>query len=115
MTYALPFPDNDYSSGGSCMFSATRAENRGLGFGLLGFAASWVLGPTAAITESAVRRHRMTFDEQRIHAHSDAEALLRASNVLPAQQKAELLRAAQVGPTTPPQELLRAVQTEEQN
>ena len=108
MTYAIPFPDNDYPSGGSCMFSATKAENRGLSFGLLGLAASWVLGPTAAITDRTIRKNRMQFDYQQMQAQNNALSLLRASNVPPSIEKAELLRAAQSGSATPPQELLRA-------
>ncbi|MCW3053425.1 MAG: hypothetical protein JWN14_2595 [Chthonomonadales bacterium] len=38
------------------------------------------------------------------------ETLVRASNVPPAQQQAELLRATQVGTEIPPEQLLRALQ-----
>jgi len=41
---------------------------------------------------------------------SDAESLVRASDLPPSHQQAELLRAAQPGQEMPPEELLRATQ-----
>jgi hypothetical protein len=114
MTYALPFPDNNtYETGGTCMFPFSRAEGRGIAFGFLGLVASWVLGPTAAITDRTVRKNRMQFDYEQTQVKDNALSLLRASSVPLSLEKAELLRAAQSESATPPQELLRAVQTEE--
>ncbi|MCW3098346.1 MAG: hypothetical protein JWL77_3964 [Chthonomonadaceae bacterium] len=73
---------------------------------------SLIVGPTVAVADDTVRRHRLEFADQQIQAQSNALSLLRASSVPASQQKAELLRAAQAGPATPPQELLHAVQTE---
>jgi hypothetical protein len=45
----------------------------------------------------------------------EVETLVRASDLPPSHQQAELLRAAQTGPETPPEELLRATQGNRDN
>lgn len=80
----------------------------GLGLGSLWCAKSLFreakqIAPVALLTKASLNRL------------PDAEALVRASGIPPAQQCAELLRAAQNGKETPPEELLRAVQEDRQD